>query len=65
MRPEGLSKLKKFIHLIGFRTCDLPACSIVLEPLRYRVPPNEAVLVLSYEGLLGSSVILDLGTRWS
>jgi hypothetical protein len=28
-RPEGLGKLKKKkIHLIGFRTRDLPACSI-------------------------------------
>jgi hypothetical protein len=29
--PEGLGILKKFIHLIGSRTRDLPACS-------YRVP---------------------------
>jgi hypothetical protein len=27
---EGLGKLK--IHLIGTRTCDLPACSIVPQP---------------------------------
>jgi hypothetical protein len=27
--PEGLGKLKKFIHLIGYRTRDHPACSIV------------------------------------
>jgi hypothetical protein len=29
VRPEGLRNLKKLIHLIGFRTRDLPACSIV------------------------------------
>jgi hypothetical protein len=31
VRPEGLDKLKekKFIHLIGSRTRDLSACSIV------------------------------------
>jgi hypothetical protein len=28
-RPEGLGKLKKFIHLIESRAHDLPACSIV------------------------------------
>jgi hypothetical protein len=31
VRLEGLGKLKK-IHLIGTRTCDLPACSIVPQP---------------------------------
>jgi hypothetical protein len=39
MRPEGLGKLGK-IHLIGTQTRDLPACSIVPWPLRYRVPPK-------------------------
>jgi ferredoxin len=28
VRPGGLGKLKKSIHLIGSRTCDLPASSI-------------------------------------
>jgi hypothetical protein len=36
VRPEGLGKLLK-IHFIGSRTCDLPVCSIVPQPLRYRV----------------------------
>jgi hypothetical protein len=36
MRPEGLGKFKN--HLIGYRTRDLPICSIVAQPLRYRVP---------------------------
>jgi hypothetical protein len=31
----------KFIDLIGSRTRDLPACSIVPYPLRYRVPPSK------------------------
>jgi hypothetical protein len=29
VRPEGLGKLKTFIHLIGSRTRDLATCSIV------------------------------------
>jgi hypothetical protein len=29
VRPEGFGTLKKFIHLIGSRTRDLPACSKV------------------------------------
>jgi hypothetical protein len=37
MQPEGLGKLKKFIHLIGSRTRNLPTCSIVLQPLRYHM----------------------------
>jgi hypothetical protein len=35
---EGLAKLKQIIHLIGVWTCDLPACSLVLQPLWYRMP---------------------------
>jgi hypothetical protein len=27
LRPEGLCKLKTFIHLGGSRTCELPSCS--------------------------------------
>jgi hypothetical protein len=29
---------EKFIHLIASRTRDIPACSIVPQPLRYSVP---------------------------
>jgi hypothetical protein len=29
VRSDALGKLKKFIHLIGSGTYDLPACSIV------------------------------------
>jgi hypothetical protein len=39
VRPEGLGKLKKSIDLMGSRTDSLPACSIVPQPLRYRMPP--------------------------
>jgi hypothetical protein len=37
VRSEGLGKLKTFIRLIGSRPLDLPACSIVPQPLRYRM----------------------------
>jgi hypothetical protein len=46
VRPEGLEKLKKFIHLIGSCICDLPAFSIVPQPLRYRVTPVVIVVVV-------------------
>jgi hypothetical protein len=36
---EGLNKLKKKIHLIGTRTRDRPACSIVPEPTTLRHTP--------------------------
>jgi hypothetical protein len=35
VRPEGLGKLKKFIHHIGSRTRDLPARCRVPELLTY------------------------------
>jgi hypothetical protein len=35
---EGLGKLKK-IHLIGIRTCDLPACSTVPQETTLRRAP--------------------------
>jgi hypothetical protein len=38
VRPEGLGKFKIFVYLIGSRTLNLPARSIVPQPLRYRVP---------------------------
>jgi hypothetical protein len=39
VRLEGLGKLKKNIDLIGIRTRDLPACSIVPQPTTLpRVP---------------------------
>jgi hypothetical protein len=45
VRPERLGKLKKkFIHLIVSRTHDLPACSVVSQPLRYLCPLTWYVL---------------------
>jgi hypothetical protein len=38
---EGLGKLKKFIHLIGSQTHDLPACSIALNHYATVCPINE------------------------
>jgi hypothetical protein len=32
--------LKIFMDLVGYRTHDLPACSIVPQPLLYSVPPT-------------------------
>jgi hypothetical protein len=40
VQPEGLGKVKKFTHLIGSPTCDLPAFSTVPRPLRYRELPH-------------------------
>jgi hypothetical protein len=37
VRLEGLDNLKNFIYLIGSRTHNLPSCSIVPQPLLYRV----------------------------
>jgi hypothetical protein len=37
VRTEELGKFEK-IHFIRTRSRDLPACSIVPQPLRYRVP---------------------------
>jgi hypothetical protein len=37
VRPEGLGKLKKIIHLIGSQIRDLQTCSIVPQPIRYHV----------------------------
>jgi hypothetical protein len=44
---EGLGKLKKF-HLIGTRTSDIPACSIVRQPTTLPVSPAFALNVCLY-----------------
>jgi hypothetical protein len=41
VRLEGLDKLKQLIHLIVSRIRNLPDCSIVSQPLRYRAPIND------------------------
>jgi hypothetical protein len=43
VRPQGLGKLKTFIHLIGSRTRDVPVCSIVPQPQCYRVNPFSTI----------------------
>jgi hypothetical protein len=40
VRQQELNKFKKFIHLMTPRTRNLPDCSILPQPLRYRVPPS-------------------------
>jgi hypothetical protein len=42
VRLEGLGKLKPFNDFFGIRTCDLLACSIVPQQLRYHVPQTLA-----------------------
>jgi hypothetical protein len=39
VQPEGLGKLKKFILYFGYRTGDLPACSIA--PTLLRAPMSD------------------------
>jgi hypothetical protein len=56
VRPEGIGKLEK-IHLIGTRSRELPACSLVPWPQLYRVPPFfyffcEAIGTAATPGLL-------------
>jgi hypothetical protein len=48
VRPEGLGKLEN-IHLIETRSRDLLVCSIVSQPLRYRVPPGVSLYVNKYK----------------
>jgi hypothetical protein len=54
MQLEGLSKLKK-IHLIGTRSRDLTACSIVDQPTTLPHTPINAI------GLVNEDVICILG----
>jgi hypothetical protein len=51
VRPERFGKLKKFIHLFGSQTRDLPAFSIVPKPLCYRVPPINLYILLIFNAL--------------
>jgi hypothetical protein len=54
VRPEGLGKLKKYIHLKGSRTLDLPACTIVPQPTTLPCAPcsNHNESVITYAMLL-------------
>jgi hypothetical protein len=54
VRLEGLGKLKK-IHLIGTRSPDLPACSILSQPTTLPRAPILLVEVCKREGnILGN-----------
>jgi hypothetical protein len=52
VRPEELGKLKKFIHLIGSRTLDLPACSVRLNHLRYHISPADMLADPNFKCIL-------------
>jgi hypothetical protein len=59
--PKGLGKLKKkIINLIGSRTYDLPACSILLQPLRYSVPPTIHFYLLEHIKSLCMQLLLTM-----
>jgi hypothetical protein len=46
MRLEGLGKLKKSNDLIGIRTRDLPACSVVPQPTTLPRAPIITITIL-------------------
>jgi hypothetical protein len=48
VRLEGLGKLKKSNNVLGNRTCDLPACSIVPQPttLPRALSPHSTFMIL-------------------
>jgi hypothetical protein len=53
VRSEILASLKKVIHLIGFRTVNFSACSVIVNPTRcFRY-----VFLLEAEGIQGSSAV--------
>jgi hypothetical protein len=53
--PEGLGNLEK-IHLIGTGSRDLPVCSIVPQPLRYRRNTNRINIIILKKGLVKANV---------
>jgi hypothetical protein len=79
VQPEGSGKLMKFDYLIGSGTHDLPACGVVPQPLRCRVPHLSTHALATWEprgvhtewsslraasALLGNgSQLTDSGTR--
>jgi hypothetical protein len=46
VRLEGLGKLNKFKNLIGSRTLDLPAFSIVPQPTTLSAPKSDIVRMI-------------------
>jgi hypothetical protein len=63
VRLELLGKLKK-IHVIGTRTCDLPACSIVPQPTTILCAPIYAVYRENLVILKNRSLDFDKLTRF-
>jgi hypothetical protein len=49
MQLKGLGKLKKLIQFIWSRTRDLPACSVVPQPLRYCMLSATAIKITTQE----------------
>jgi hypothetical protein len=68
VRLEGLGQFKK-IHLIGTRTRDLPACSIVPQPTTVPRAPWNFWYSILFKNLwshrhLELQIILGLGKKW-
>jgi hypothetical protein len=66
VRPEGLCKFKKLIHPTESRTRDLPTCSIVPQPLRYRVvlsPGNDWTPKSAWASLRREKYPVPIGNR--
>jgi hypothetical protein len=53
INPVGYGIATKLNDLVGSRTLDLPACSIVLQPLRYRVPQRVRLVLQTVSFLRG------------
>jgi hypothetical protein len=60
VRPEGLGTFKKKNHLIGYRTRDLPVCSVE-GGIDVRYPPTLIILHvdLVYHFIYGTSITTD------
>jgi hypothetical protein len=65
VRPEGLGKLKKFIHLIGSRIRDLPTCRTVPLPraANHVLGCDESCQAQLQDGSKAPCVILMEGER--
>jgi hypothetical protein len=61
VRLEMLGKLKKFNHLIGSRTRDLPACSILPQPTT--LPPSPSCINNSNNNNINNKFIVVEGTH--
>jgi hypothetical protein len=64
MRPEELGKLITFNYHIGSGTRDLPVCSIMSQPLCYRVSPDNICI---FHNNKSTAVVIsrEQGSQWS